>query len=326
MLRIVIASGLLATAAPAIHLATAPSLAVTAEDCQLPTQTLTRADLPEGTSVVACAAVGRRLKLSNGIGVVVPPPGHGVTATALGVEEEDSLVISVEVTPDGEIHYETPAHALTAATTSTSPGPCEDRTYQLLAHKWYGTLAWRLNDVNKPSSLTATQTLQAIREGAANIANSYNSCGSEDYVSATNSYLGTTTAATDMYTSNGIVYCDSYSQTNKVSVVAFQSMPSSYLGATCTWRINRDPDVDEAVETDLRLNLNKGWTTTPADGDCTSQYDLEYVVTHERGHSFGLADLAGDHAALTMYERGSACSSAGRTLGVGDVLGLRQRY
>jgi hypothetical protein len=326
MLRRVVVLGLLAALSPAVSLYTGTLQAASAEECSLPEQVLTRADLPEGVSVVACGAVGRRLNLGKGIGVTVPAPGHSVTVTALGVEEEDSMVMSVEVAADGKISFDSAAYALTSTATDSSPATCDDSTYGLLGHKWYSTMLWRLNDAVKPTNLSATQVQQAVRDGGVNITGASNDCGEVDDISATLSYQGTTTAGVDMFTSNGIVYCDISSQTNKLSTVGFAAMPSGYLAATCTWKINRDPEFDEATESDLRLNLSKSWTVNPDATGCAGQYDLEYVVTHERGHTFGLADLSGDHTGLTMYSRGNSCSGSGRTLGLGDVLGLRQLY
>ena len=326
MLRHVVVLGLLAALSPAVSLYPGTLQSASADECSLPERVLTRADLPEGVSVVACGAVGRQLSLGKGFGVLVPAPGHGVSVTVLGVEEEDSVVIEVEVSRAGEISFDSPADALSSTEADPSPAACEDTTYGLLGHKWYSTMQWRLNDVAKPSNLTATQVVTAVREGGTNVTGASNTCGLVDDVSATLSYQGTTTAGVDMFTSNGIVYCDTSSQTNDLSTVGFASMPSGYLAATCTWKVNRDPEVDEATESDIRLNLSKSWTVTPGASGCSGQYDLKYVVTHERGHTYGLADLAGDHTALTMYERGSTCSASGRTLGLGDVLGLRQLY
>jgi hypothetical protein len=186
---------------------------------------------------------------------------------------------------------------------------------------------WWWNDGQKPANLTATQTLEALRDGGRNIVNVANDCNLVDDVSASLTYQGTTTAPVDMYTASGIIYCDSGADTNGLSTVGFSAMPSGYLAVTCSWRITRTPpEANEATESDMRFNLNKAWTVTPGSTSCNQQYDLEYVATHERGHSFGLADLAGDHAFLTMYESGRTCSAAGRTLGLGDVQGLRQRY
>lgn len=329
MHRRAIALSLLLVPALASHLVTGPSEAAsTAGECSLPAQVLTRADLPSGTSVVACAAIGRRLALGHGVGVEVPEPGTGVTVSALGVDEANSAVLSVDVTPAGEIIYRSSPAVETTTTTTSDPSPaaCDDPTYGLLTHKWYAPMSWRLNTTNKPANLTATQTLQAIREGGENIVNAANDCGEVDDVSAGISYLGASTAAVDMFTLDGIIYCDVSSATNKASTVTFASMPSGYLAATCTWRTDRDPDVDEATESDMRLNLSKGWTTTPGAEGCSGHYDLEYVVTHERGHTYGLADLAGDHTRLTMFERGTSCWANGRTLGLGDLMGLRVHY
>lgn len=329
MLRRVLILSLLATPALAAHLAGSPSqAATTTESCSLPERVLTRADLPAGVDVVACAAVGRRLSLGRDIGVEVPRPGEGVTVSVLGVDHESSFVISVDVSKDGDISYlgSGAAQPLGATTTDPSPTACADTGYGQLGYKWYGPVNWYLNNTKRPDNLTHSETVTAITDGGLNVANAFNDCGELDDVDASISYKGTTSAAVDMFHSDGIMYCDVSTATNKLSTVSFQWMPSGYLGATCTWRVNRDPEVPEAIESDMRLNASKAWTITPGWSGCDQQYDLEYVATHERGHTFGLADVSGDHTGLTMYARGSACSKAGRTLALGDILGLRLYY
>ena len=58
-----------------------------------------------------------------------------------------------------------------------------------------------------------------------------------------------------------------------------------------------------------------------------SRYDVEGVMTHERGHTFGLGHVPeASHAKLTMSERIRSCQSSERTLGLGDVRGLEKKY
>ncbi|MET7290619.1 hypothetical protein ABZS79_00415 [Streptomyces griseoloalbus] len=56
---------------------------------------------------------------------------------------------------------------------------------------------------------------------------------------------------------------------------------------------------------------------------CSNAYDVRCVGTHEAGHVFGLKDNYGSHSNPTMYGSSIECSTRARTLGKGDVLGLR---
>jgi len=64
-------------------------------------------------------------------------------------------------------------------------------------------------------------------------------------------------------------------------------------------------------------------TGTPS----SSEYDIWSVAAHESGHAVGLNDLySSSNAQLTMYGYGTLGSTRQRTLGRGDVDGMRQAY
>jgi predicted Zn-dependent protease len=57
---------------------------------------------------------------------------------------------------------------------------------------------------------------------------------------------------------------------------------------------------------------------------CRRSYDLQSVATHEFGHALGLGHVS--NPSLTMHHFAPYCSTAPRTLGRGDVRGLRALY
>ncbi|RPK51816.1 hypothetical protein EES39_03450 [Streptomyces sp. ADI92-24] len=78
----------------------------------------------------------------------------------------------------------------------------------------------------------------------------------------------------------------------------------------------------------LRQRLRAGNTTdydftNKVTSSCSNKFDIRSVGTHEAGHIFGLKDIAGAHENRTMHENSNRCSTQARTLGKGDVLGLR---
>jgi hypothetical protein len=66
----------------------------------------------------------------------------------------------------------------------------------------------------------------------------------------------------------------------------------------------------------------------PTAASCRNRYDLEAVMTHERGHTFGLNHVSeSGHGNLTMSTQiNGPCQLTERTLGWGDVLGLDNKY
>ncbi|MGH9199513.1 MAG: hypothetical protein ACRD1T_27755, partial [Acidimicrobiia bacterium] len=109
---------------------------------------------------------------------------------------------------------------------------------------------------------------------------------------------------------------------------------TTYAIACERWKI----DGARIIETDIRINANKDEVrffaslelpevcknTDPSD----DRYDLIGLMTHERGHSFGLGHVGEhEHGALTMSKDfNGACQRSERTLGRGDKDGLKELY
>lgn len=89
----------------------------------------------------------------------------------------------------------------------------------------------------------------------------------------------------------------------------------------------------ETVEFDQVFNDTESWTVYPVanedyvPGGGTGSFDLPDVATHEHGHIFGLSDLYNSRDKyLTMYGYASAGETLKRTLGQGDILGIKSIY
>lgn len=110
-----------------------------------------------------------------------------------------------------------------------------------------------------------------------------------------------------------------YDGVNQIDWVSLGA--SSTIAVTTTWYY-RGSGV--AVESDGQYNTYYAWAT---DGRSDAM-DVLNIVTHEVGHSFGL-----DHprstpstACLTMYAYASEGETQKRTLGSGDIYGIRAAY
>ena len=87
-------------------------------------------------------------------------------------------------------------------------------------------------------------------------------------------------------------------------------------------------DYDEVTEADIKVNrADFRWTVVPR-RSCRNEYDLQSVMSHERGHNFSLGHVSeSDHGNLTMSDRSNGpCQSSERSLGRGDAKSLNNKY
>ena len=198
-----------------------------------------------------------------------------------------------------------------------SPGPCSDGKYKFLGPgaRWKSNLGWRFRMSSVPSYMNGNDVLNVIKKSFRNVVDARNDCGLADNVSATQSYLGTTTRKPGI-SSNGT--CTSSDGHN---VVGFAPLGGYYSGFTCIWWVG-----NEIVEADMRLDTDTDWAVSLA--GCNGELVMESLVTHEVGHAFGLGHVGeSKHGRLTMsvYIDG-LCENQEATLGRGDVLGLEALY
>jgi len=269
----------------------------------------------------------------DGRTVLAPPPGSSLFRETL-YETGKTEILRLRSELDGRVFLieehidvdedDEPMHGQGSATGEKSnpdaPGPCVESPppYVLEGSKWASALQWRFNDGSTPADVSKTEAAAKLQAAASNITQSKNSCGLADEVSATHSYLGTTTKSAQVDSSGSCTGSDG------VNVVSFGALPSGTLGVTCYWYSG-----GKTTEADMKLNKsNTKWTTTPSSADCSNRWSVEGVATHEWGHAFGL-DHVGEskHGNQTMSPfLNGPCQNSEATLGNGDVAGLRAIY
>jgi len=285
-------------------------------------------DLPRFVEPGECPVRGRVIE-DVGVGSVVPEPGEGVYAEALTTAGAQEL----EVTrlPDGTIELEhvgddagdvpalEPARGDLAA--ARAPGECSDEAYT--DEDWRVTigLSYSFNRTTTPREIRADAAQGAITTAGTNITGTRNNCGLEDQVPAEMKYLGDTDSEANISRTN----CE---DPDEISVVSFGDLAGSILAGTCTWRARNPSGYNEVVESDVKINkANFKWAANPRARTCRDKYDLQSVMTHEWGHTFGLGHVSEEaHGRLTMSTLIRDCQKSERTLGKGDVRGLNNKY
>lgn len=106
-----------------------------------------------------------------------------------------------------------------------------------------------------------------------------------------------------------------------VNQIRFESLgASTTIAVTTTWYYRGS---GQAVESDGQYNTFYSWSTSGAAG----AMDVQNIATHEIGHTFGLNHPKGPGSGcLTMYAYANTGETMKRTLGDGDILGIRAIY
>lgn len=285
-----------------------------------------QADLPEGTNVALCDLTNAFvLATDGGLAVGVPGAGEAIQLDAYQESADEEAEFAVAVDETYEIAYIEPDP--TAIPTGDPPKACDDRTFNLKERPMNPNETFYFNRSTSPNYLNADNVVQTIDESMRAWPQLYNDCGEADDVSVTTTNGGNSEAQStvvDAVDSSGKAYtgCDP-SRVDSISIVNFGKTPGTFA-ATCQ---SYDPNSSaSAFAGDIKINEAKTWTRTPNQG-CTSEIDLRSVVTHEAGHYWGLTHVdPSEHPNLTMRNGGTKavqCNDMLRTLGLGDVKGMR---
>ncbi|MCX4821881.1 matrixin family metalloprotease [Streptomyces sp. NBC_01142] len=332
--------------------------------CDLPDEgELSTGDLPAGSSVIGCGAVGRVVTY-DGTGVTVPEPGTAVSISALA-PDGSTHGFTLEVAADGKVSYDlggADADSSTAgsdvpdvlsnaaataadlshesdstdadapdttatgetevadADSSAAADACSDGAYSTDDRKEYGTYEWWIGDGGMPGSLSREDAREAFWDAIDNITGSSNNCGYSDQVPAKHHYRAPTSFEADI---NSRTQC---TDRDTLSTWDAGDLGSGVVAATCSWTWPMPGVKNDLREADVRFNTADYDFTNKPTSRCSNKYDIRSVGTHEAGHVFGLGHVGSGHQNLTMYTNSFTCTTKARTLGKGDVMGLRSIY
>jgi Matrixin len=300
--------------------------------------------LPARIPPDVCDLVGRVIE-DHGAAVTVGSPGTSVYTEEI-LEDGWTQEFQVTTAADGTVYVALVGDEASDADEAPddsgieedapfggSPAPCNDPGKNPVGDSETDTHKWYFNrdtaPVNQPSSepqMTRDEVEVALREGTRDITQTINNCDMADNVRTTSaSYEGNTNRRAEV-TAGGV--CDGDLAMDGQNTVDFGDLPAGKVGKACKWTFPQPGD-DELMESDIRLNkVDYNWTLHPRASSCDNDYDVEGVMAHERGHTFGMGHVNEDnHKWLTMSPKVNAgCKAGVRTLGKGDVLALREIY
>jgi hypothetical protein len=201
---------------------------------------------------------------------------------------------------------------------------CDQSAYAVHGARQYHSFTWVVNTSSIPSYLDRAGALRAIRRGTATTDRARTACPNGRALAPVQPhaiYAGPTDREANVTPE---ALCFRPGNSDGINVVSFGRLPAYVVAVTCTYT-----DRGDIWQSDIMLSAEPGlFTLDPDDGHCVDSYDLQAVMTHERGHSFGLAHVpegqGSDH--LTMSSGLTRCDASAQTLGWGDVLGLAHIY
>jgi hypothetical protein len=302
-------------------------------DCDIPASGAIDATDVEGLDAVECDVIGRQVDLGDVV-LDVPEPGSGVALEALSDETaEADASASIYTAPDGTISVESAA---------LDPGPdprpvgnqtdgCDDDYIGVTkVWKFHGTFDYYVDNEGQPggSSYSTADTGAVLEQAGTTWHNEVSPCFSEDHsLAGSLNYAGSTTWNGDFKIVDGTSTCADRDHRSVVDTGNLNKAGTgTYVGLNCIW-YNSD---DIVIESDIRFNTHDyDFTYTPMAADCdeSRDYDVQSVMTHEAGHTYGMKDQVDSYNFYqTMYHNSDTCENYARNLGRSDVRHLRAQY
>lgn len=265
-----------------------------------------------GTGFSAADCAVEDLQITDGP-ASVRLPARGQTVSADVLTTGGSVVLTVTRDGSGNVTVTRGAPAgAQLKTPTTAASACSSSAYTLLGYHVRGTYTWSYNSSGAPSSVAGVAA-KALTAATGNITGGRNDCGLRLRPRTAQHYAGLTRAAP------GIAAAAQCARNDGRNVTGWKPLTArGVLAVTCTYSSG-----GVVAASDAAINSRYPWTVSAR--GCRNAYDLTGVLTHERGHTFGLGHATADPG-LTMYPSVRACDFSKRTLGKGDLLGLVHIY
>lgn len=248
----------------------------------------------------------------------VSVPARGLTVSAAVLTTAGTRLLTVAHSADGWVSVQRGLPATTAAPAAPAAASgCASSAFVDLGYQVGGSYNWKYNGKDAPANV-AGSALANLKTATSNMASGRDDCGIAGKPRTGQSFTGTTTADPGITSGAGCA-----PKPDQVNITGWKALTANgVLAVTCTFIFNGSRDV---ADSDAAINSKFKWVTSSS--GCNNAYDLQGVMTHERGHTFGLGHVSGTgDQGLTMYPSIRACDFSKRTLGKGDLLGLFHIY
>lgn len=300
-----LASGSAALAAPA----TAAGSAGPAPWCTAGA-TVSVATAGSGFSAAQCGTDD--LTIADGA-AAVRLPARGETVSTDVLTTRGSALLTVARDRSGNVTINAPAAIQRVPQrTASAASACSSSGFALLGYHIRGTYTWSYNPAGAPRSVAAAAA-RTLSAATTDITSGRNDCGLRTKPRTSQRYAGSTGSAP------GISAAAQCAGNDGRSVSGWKSLSAQgVLAVTCTYFSS-----GVVLASDAAINTRFSWALSAR--SCHNAYDLKGVMTHERGHTFGLGHSTADPG-LTMYPSVRACDFSKSTLGKGDLAGLIRIY
>ena len=300
----------------------APALVPSGSDASFcgTTTGIPAADLAGGVAETPCSLVGVPVVSPAGMQVYVPTAGTVTNETLLTTGED---LLSVTNTGNEVSATVADDENLPGAGQTEPTGPdgrplaCSEPAYNIsspdaVSPRWYYN-----SSTQSRSGLSGPNPLTQIRDAITNQNTGYNDCGYTSQPDISSQYEGDTSKYANI---NANADCTSSFPDGQDTVSWGPFNNPNILATTCT----ATEGTGYIQESDIYIGSNVDIVgTLPA--NCTSNYDLQSVMTHEWGHAYGMEhETSGAYE--TMYPNSYLCATFARTLGEGDFNGMIKLY
>lgn len=293
---------------------------------------LTRADVPLDLNVVACGLVGRKLDIGP-VTLPIPAPSHGIGTAIL--RADGSVAGAIRTDANGDVAYE--SDPLGGSTTGEQWIDSDDATvdasravqtngcdYSVYALKPFQLKSPHAYYIGSDGPQPAGQTVDDFAAASLNAVSAWESEQSPCFDTDKYSFPGYTYKGKDSRESDFDSAGECLTNHDSVNTIDAGNLAYGDVAAACIYFSSGY--VDHA---DVQLNTEDyDFTYSPKSADCSNDWDVQSVLTHELGHIAGLAHVLVESGGKyqTMVRDGQPCTRFMRTLGRSDVLGMQAQY